>query len=393
LVCVGLGYAAPQTAAGHFHAGRMLGEAGHMEEAAKEFREALRLEPDYAEAHYFLALSVIAEPTDRLDWPQAASECRLALKSRPDYPEALHLLGVSLASMGMESEAIEQFRKALQFRPEYPEAHLELGMAYAAESKNEEAAVEYRRAIASRPHYAAAHERLGKLLLQERKLAEARAELITALRIDPDLADTHYLLGRVLMALHQDSAAQTEFREVDQLHSRRRLAAESVRLSNAGLDAARRGDFKAALENLKEAVRVKPDSAIAHYNLGLVLADTGHLDEGIAELEKAISLAPLETNMQASLNRMLARAGKSAEKGRSVEPDTSSRHLEFGRVLSGKGDQLGAIGEYLRALSLAPDNTEARYALAQAYRAVGDANDAELEMSKLGLIEPTRREP
>jgi Flp pilus assembly protein TadD len=65
-------YAFPQTAIDHFRHGRALGEAGHMEGAASEFREAIRLEPDYAEAHYFLALSLIAAPTERLDWLHAA---------------------------------------------------------------------------------------------------------------------------------------------------------------------------------------------------------------------------------------------------------------------------------------------------------------------------------
>jgi tetratricopeptide (TPR) repeat protein len=387
LVCCFQAASAPETAADHFRLGRLLGEAGDMQAAAKEFRAAIRLQSGYAEAHYFLALTSIATPTERLNWPEAASECRLALASRPNYPEALHLLGVSLAAMGRQSEAVEQFRKALQLRPNYPEAHLELGMAYAALLRNDEAIAEYRQAIASRPQYAAAHERLGKCLFQQGKLADAQAELATALKINPDLADTHYLLARVLLALHQKTAAEIEFREVNQLHSRGTLATESVRLSNAGLAAARRGDFAAAVQSLEEAVRKKPDSAVAHYNLGLVLADAGHLDWGIIEVRKAISLAPLEKKMQASLGRMLARTGSVADKAECPQPDTSTRHLKCGKLLASKGDQLGAIGEYLRALALAPNNIDARNALAQAYRASGDLDNAELEMDKLKLMQ------
>jgi Flp pilus assembly protein TadD len=378
-------YAFPQTAIDHFRHGRALGEAGHMEGAASEFREAIRLEPDYAEAHYFLALSLIAAPTERLDWLHAADECRLAVANRPNYPEALHLLGVALAAMNRQSEAIEQFRKALQLRPDYPEAHLDLGMAYASDSQNELAAAEYLKALAERPNYAVAHQRLGKLLLAEGKLDEAQSEVIAALKINPDDADSHYVLARVLVAKHSQQAAQVEFRQVEQLHARQSSAIESVRLSNSGLDAARRGYMEQAVQDLRKAVAEKPDSAVAHYNLGLVLADCGHLDEAIAEVSEGISLAPLETGMQKSLDRMLQKAGRTQAAPNS-EPDNSERHSKRGLQLAAQGNQQAAIAEDLRALTLKPDNVDARAALAAAYRAAGEDSDAELETAKLNLI-------
>ncbi|HEX4168894.1 MAG TPA: tetratricopeptide repeat protein [Bryobacteraceae bacterium] len=392
ICCAGWGGPA-QEALAHFRSGRLLGEAGDMQAAAKEFRQAIRLQSDYAEAHYFLALTLIAAPIDRLDWPQAASECRAALKSRPAYPEASHLLGVALAAMGQQTEAIEQFRSALRLRPNYPEAHLDLGMAYAAESKVEAATNEYREALAVRPQYAEARERLAKCLFEQGKAADARTELIAALRINPDLADSHYLLGRVLVALHEEDAAKLEFRQVQQLHNRRVLATEAVRLSNAGLDAARQGDMPGALKNLRQAVEKKPDLAIAHYNLGLVLADAGHLEEGIEEVREAISLAPLVTRMQVSLNRMLAQRGGGVEEQEGAPADTSDRHVNRGRASAHNGDQLAAIGEYLRALTLAPANIDARAALEQAYRVSGDVEDATLEAAKLKLFQPGKATP
>lgn len=356
-----------------------------MEAAANEFREAIRLEPGYAEAHYFLALALIAAPTERLDWLHAADECRMAVADRPNYPEALHLLGVALAAMNRQSEAIEQFRKALQLRPGYPEAHLDLGMAYASDSQNELAAAEYHKALVERPNYAVAHERLGRLLLAEGKLDEAQSEVTAALKINPDDADSHYLLARLLVARHSQQAAHIEFRQVEQLHKRQSSAIESVRLSNSALDAARRGYMEQAVQDLRKAVVAKPDSAVAHYNLGLVLADCGQLDEAIAEVSEGISLAPFETGMQKSLDRMLRRAGRTPAAPNS-EPDTSERHTMRGLQLAAKGNQQAAIAEDLRALALKPDNVDARAALAAAYRAAGKDSDAELETAKLNLI-------
>ena len=385
-------WSAPQDAAAHFNLGRSLGEAGDMRAAAQEFRRAIQLKEDYPEAHYFLALALIADPIDKLDWPQAASECREALKYRPAYPEAMHLLGVALAAQGQRTAAIDQFNQALRLRPKYAEAHLDLGMAYAAAMQTDRAIAEFRQALAARPRYAEAHERLAKCLLEQGKPTDTLAELKAALSINPDLADAHYLLARVFLARHQSDAAKVEFRQLTQLNSRRVLAVESTRLSNAGLDAMRQGDVTRALSSLRQAVIKKPDSAIAHYNLGLVLADSGDLDMGIDEVRKAISLAPLASKMHASLERMLERKGTHDLALVEVPADTCRRHAEAGQSFATKGDYLGAVGEYLRALSLEPADRTARCGLAAAYRQLGDTENAFLETQKLNWLPPETRQ-
>lgn len=42
----------------------------------------------------------------------------------------------------------------------------------------------------------------------------------------------------------------------------------------------------------REAIRLKPDYANAHYNLGFALSDKGELDGAIAEFREALRLNP-----------------------------------------------------------------------------------------------------
>jgi tetratricopeptide (TPR) repeat protein len=375
-------------AAAHLARGKVLGETGDMVSAAEEFKQALRLDAHLADAHYLLALTMVANPVDKLDWRSTAAECRSALADRPAYPEAAHLLGVALAAMGQRATAIEQFQKALLLRPNYPEAHLDLGMAYSNQGENDRAIAEFNLALASRPNYAEAHERLAKALLEQGKQSQAQQELLKALRINPDLTDAHYLLGRVYSASAKKEDAAIEFRQVAQLNSRRTLATESVRLSNTGLDAMRRGDISTAVANLREAVEKKPDSATAHFNFGLVLADTGQLDDGIAQVRKALSLAPASGKMRSTLTRMLERKGQSSNATVVLE-DTSHRHTQNGDVFLASGDSLGAIGEYLRALSIDPANRGARAGLAAAWKKNGNQENWFLETQKLRFLQQT----
>ena len=53
--------------------------------------------------------------------------------------------------------------------------------------------------------------------------------------------------------------------------------------------------LEAAVAAGREAIRLKPDDAHAHSNLGNALKDQGKLDEAIAEYRTAIRLKPERT--------------------------------------------------------------------------------------------------
>ena len=358
--------------------------------AEQQFRAAIALRPQYAAAHYYLALTLIAHPIDKLDWSQAAAECRAALREQPDYPEALKLLGVALTQMNRPVEAVPVLQHALQLRPHYPEAHLSLGLAYQAQLRAADALAQYRQALLDRPSYVEARIHVAKCLLDQNENAAARRELETAIQQNPDLADAHYLLARLELGASESQSAALEFRQVQQLNNRRTLAVHATRLSNAGLDAAKQNDFQNALKNLHAAIETKPDDPLAHYNLGLVLADTGHLDQGIAQVREAISLDPLVPKMHASLLRMLQRAH--APQTDFSPADTPLQHLAMGRQLMGQGDTLDAAGEFLRALTLDPSNFDPRYQLAAAYLQLGKTDESTLEFYKLLALRPNSPE-
>jgi Flp pilus assembly protein TadD len=66
---------------------------GRLNEAINEFREALRLNPDYAEAHCNLGAALGTQ--GRLD--EAVTHLQEALRLRPDYPDAQRNLRYTLS--------------------------------------------------------------------------------------------------------------------------------------------------------------------------------------------------------------------------------------------------------------------------------------------------------
>jgi len=118
----------PNNARGYFSLGFALWKVpGRLPEAISYYETALRLKPDYKEAHRNLGLALAEVPGRR---PEAMAHYQAALRIDPDYPEAHNDLGIALAQIpGRLPAAISEFRTALRLKPDYADPHLNLGIA------------------------------------------------------------------------------------------------------------------------------------------------------------------------------------------------------------------------------------------------------------------------
>jgi len=100
------------------------------EEAAAQFEEAVRTDPDYGEAHNNLAvlLPLLGKPD------QALAHAHRAVELRPDNYRAHTNLGRILAAGGEELAATAALRRALVLQPDWLPALTELGWILAASS-------------------------------------------------------------------------------------------------------------------------------------------------------------------------------------------------------------------------------------------------------------------
>lgn len=84
---------------------------GDKEGASVSWQKAVELKPDYAEAHYNLAV-LLSEQQGEDTLPRAEHHCGQALELRPDYVQAHHLMGNILASKQQAAEATASYKKA-----------------------------------------------------------------------------------------------------------------------------------------------------------------------------------------------------------------------------------------------------------------------------------------
>ena len=415
--------AEPENANANLQLGLFFRRVGNGPRANEMFRKTVRAKPDWAEAHYNLALSMAADQAGKRDWPGAITEFQEAVRLRPGFADARRQLAMAYAQTGERDKAIAEFRAALAANPDPAETHLALGKVLEDAGESAEAEREYRTAVRLRPGYVEGEIAVGKLLVNDRDKANGTLEAVEhfrrALRTNPDNAAAQYALAKALQEQGQQAEAAVAFREAASLNKREQEAASCTRWSNEGLNAARKGDGEAAIRNLRQAVELRPDESVVHYNLGLVLADRGDLAAARAQVVEALSLAPWNGRFYLALGRMWKRSGDreraraALQRATELDPgderamselrelgpnntedapadryeygagvDTADEHFAFATVLASRGDWTGASGEWLRVLALRPNDVDARNNLGVSYVHAGKDDRAELEFRK-----------
>src|SRR5262249_39768196 len=111
---------------------------------------------------------------------------------------------------------------------------------------------------------------------------------------------------------------------------------------------AEKGDWEGAIASWKEAIAIKPDYAVAHYNLGRALVRKGQLDEAIAAYREALRLKPDFPEAHCNLGHALREAGRFAE----ALPPLQRGHERGSRQKRGPSPSAHWIKEYQRLVEL-----------------------------------------
>jgi tetratricopeptide (TPR) repeat protein len=212
-VCFNLFASFENYAAQRYEHGNMLLSLGRSAEAIADFERALRIAPDFAEAHLNLGNALVV--AGRI--PDAIDHFRQTLRLRPDLAEAYNNLGNALYLEGQPQAAIAELRQAVRTKPDYVPAHENLGKILTRTGAFPAAIVHYQEALRLDPKNAATHNDLGYAIIQAGRGPEAIAEFEAALRLRPEFADAHLNLGGALFQAGRLAEAQRHFEQALQL--------------------------------------------------------------------------------------------------------------------------------------------------------------------------------
>jgi len=275
----------------------------------RELRDVLALESDVAQS---IARKVEATVTGEEHARLAAARSVL-----PDvyesYLRGRFTLRKSNSRAGID-ESIGYFEEAIKRDPTFAPAYVGLASANAELSTvfiggpPEEARAKIvnvaRKALELDPELAEAHVLLADTLQKQWQWAEAEAQYKRALELKPNDATAHLGLANWLLCQGRTEEAQAwaqRGRELDP------LGVSGVSIGWILFQARR---YDEAIHELRSALAVQPDNAMAHWFLGFVLVADGKPEEAIPVLEKAVSLSDRSPGAIGVLVRAYAHAGR-----------------------------------------------------------------------------------
>lgn len=344
-------------------------QAGHAQEAERQFKEALSLDPQYAEAQNNLGVlyGQVGKDSD------AEKMFRLATENNPQYGQAFANLGLILAGQGRYAEAESALSNAIRLDPKNTGALSVYGMVLVRLNRGKESLPIFRKVAELDPNSAGAHLNLGIALADQFDMKGALAEFSEAVRLDPNNAAAHYNKGRILLDMQRNNDAKPELEAAVRLDPN---AAESWYL--LGLISRQSDQTDEAIAQFEKAVAAKPDYAEALFQLGQELLRNGDALGAIRQWRKAIEVRPQYSEALYNLARLLMKTNP--EEGRRLQ--AQFEHLQVEEHIT---DRASTLGNFALASADAHDWPQAISQLKEALSVCGDCSALPVLHKDLGL--------
>jgi tetratricopeptide (TPR) repeat protein len=220
-------------------------------------------------------------------YDQALEYYRSALRIQPSFAEAHFYLGALYDDEGQLDKALAEYQQALWFKPTQEQAHIFMGMILGRQKRYEEAMAHYHAALQTNPDSAAAENNLARLLHTEGRSAEAIAHYQAALKIDPKLALAHNNLGILLIQQSRFAEGTTQLREAMRLNP---TNAETVLNLASALN--QQQQWTEAAELYSKVVRGDRPDPKAHFEYAVALAHLNRTREAMSQFAAALLLQP-----------------------------------------------------------------------------------------------------
>jgi tetratricopeptide (TPR) repeat protein len=302
----------------------------------------------------------------------AAQHADAILEVEPTNSNGHLVKGVILISYGRFQNGIAEFRKAIEFDAANRAAYLEMARAYVQQRNFTEAETVLRDSLSRDPKSVAARIALGDVLAAAGKESEAVQEYRRGLEEERNNGDLYVRLAALHRKAHQIQEAESDYQQW--------IAAQpnsADPLMALGQFYARTARWKEAETTYQKARQVDPTSRIAHEALINFFLDTRRLKEAASEIEAFLKPAQSDITGRLLQARLLLEEG-GHEKALPLlqelvhqAPKLAIVHQYLGIARARHHDLPQAITSLKEARKHAPDSSDIRASLAQAYLAQG----------------------
>jgi len=376
----------PKFAEAHRYLGEIYLKLGKAKEAFKEYVELERIDPKNLDARKRLATFYFLGK--KLD--EAKKRVDSVLAEKPDDIDMLFLSAGIGEQEGRSADAEGIFNKIIGIDPKQVRAHLAMARLKASQEKFDEAEGSLKKAIEIDPQAVQPQLALFSLYVSMKDFDRAETEIQQTLKSNPKDLDLHILVGNYYKSRKENEkaeAAYTKAIEVDPANVKPYMVLGQFH-EESGKDDLALQNYEKALSIQPDEVRVLDTLARFHFKKKNIEKTDEYIGKVLEKNPKFFATRMLKAEVLV-LKREFAEALTLLDSLIEEQPDNARAYYFKGVAHLGKGETDVGKTALLKTVALEPDGyPKARMLLSEIYIKQGDMELAEKESRELLKKDP-----
>jgi tetratricopeptide (TPR) repeat protein len=343
--------------------------ARQVSRAILEYKNAVHVMPNRAEAHYRLGIAFL----DGGDVFNAFRAFHRATELNPKYVPAQVKLS-ELLNLTQKNDLLQdagtRLSNVLRDSPNDEEAMDAMAINEFESGKPEDAARRLEESLTKFPARLRSSVSLARLLLAQKNYKGAEEALQEAVAAAPDSSPARLALGQLYIVLQQDEKAEPEIAKAVQLDSKN--SAALLTLAQLQIHAKRLDQAEASLKELSALVHNDPANRSLRSGLIRLYLDANRPRDAEKVVSDALQRNPKDLDALLERSRLYLKNGKPRQAEQDLDEvlhlqSSSAAHFELARVYAAEGVANRERQELNEALRLDPHSLAARIALARSF--------------------------
>ena len=402
-----------------FQDGQTFFEKGQYNAAVNQFNKAIKIDPDYADAHFQLAESfMLLEQPDRAlqefartidlrpddyrariamanllimsrNFKGAKEQTDLLLKARPNDPAVHSAIANMLAGQNDMPGAIRETQATITLAPQYWEPYLSLALLQARAGQFDAAEASFKKVIEMNPKEPRAHVLLGRFYVSSNRLADAEDQFRAAIAMAPSDMASREALAKLYLAEGKTSQSESVLEQAN-----RDLPNDPESLLALSSFYYMTGNVDKAVSEYDALYRQRPNDLSVKKKYITLLIQTKRYDDARRLNDEILKANAADNDALVYRSQMQISEGDISDAAQTLQavvsnaPNNSEAHYALGVALNRQGYPERAAGEWRQALNLNPDYLEAEEALANDALQKGDLSALQDAANQIIRLEP-----
>jgi tetratricopeptide (TPR) repeat protein len=351
----------PKSAQAYVALGLSMAEKGQWAQAAQNYREAVRIEPDNYPVRFKLAEA--CKSGNMIN--AAIDEYKYIAGHSKEPEEAFLALGDIYFKLKKYDEAIKCYKEVIKRQPRNAVAFANLAAAHAGAGHWSEELDNLKKAVSLSPNEPTIRFNLGAAYERQKMDAEAVKEYEYVLKINPADVDAQERLADLALKNKQFGEAVRHYEKL-----KTKLPQKASIYAHLGFAYGELKKYTVSAENYERAIKLGTKDSNLHYNLAFTYNKMGQVKKSIAEYEKTVPLTKEVLSIIADYylkEKNYETSIKYYKKIVDLEPKKASSYESLGYAYAASENWDMAIKNYRSALKYDKEDAELYSNLGEAY--------------------------